>query len=386
MFSLCSHSNENTMASLWKREKSPYWVCCYTSAMGRRLKKSTKQTDRKSAWEVCFAIERAENHAKNGTLTEQQAKKIIGEILERTTGEPLHSYKVRDWLAHWLDMKEQVRANKTAVRYRQVIRDFVASLGNRAHLALTHIMPKDVLIYRNSIIAANKTPRTANLSVKVVSAALNAALRQGYIPTNPATAVESLPVKAEERAIFTPAQISKLVRSANGDWRGAILLGYYTGARLGDVANMRWDAIDWRNKVIRFTPSKTKRPVAIPLHRDLERELLKNAGIGKAPMFPSLAGKDTGGKHGLSGRFAAIMDKAGVEGKRIQASGRRTLSSLSFHSLRHSFNSAMANAGISQEVRQKLTGHTSAETNKVYTHHELEALRAAVSVIPSLRI
>jgi hypothetical protein len=36
------------------------------------------------------------------------------------------------------------------------------------------------------------------------------------------------------------------------------------------------------------------------------------------------------------------------------------------------------------EVRQKLTGHTSAETNKVYTHHELDALRAAVSVIPRI--
>ena len=99
-------------------------------------------------------------------------------------------------------------------------------------------------------------------------------------------------------------------------------------------------------------------------------------------MFPSLAGKGTGGKHGLSGRFAAIMEKARIEGKRTQASGGRTLSSLSFHSLRHSFNSAMANAGMSQEVRQKLTGHTSAETNKVYTHHELEALRTAVAVIP----
>src|SRR5215471_2865057 len=177
------------MPSLWKRQKSPYWVCCYTNASGQRLKKSTKQRDRKRAWEVCLAIERAENHAKNGTLTEQAAKKIIGEILERTTGEPLHNYKVRDWLNHWLDMKGQVRAGKTMDRYRQVIRDFIASLGTRANLALVHITPKDVLAYRNSIIKANKTARTANLSVKVVSAALNAALRQGYIPNNPATAV-----------------------------------------------------------------------------------------------------------------------------------------------------------------------------------------------------
>ena len=95
----------------------------------------------------------------------------------------------------------------------------------------------------------------------------------------------------DSRGGGAPAQVSKLVRAADGDWRGATLLGYYTGARLGDVANMRWEAIDWPNKVIRFTPSKTKKPVAIPLHRDLERELLKNAGIGRAALFPSLAGK-----------------------------------------------------------------------------------------------
>jgi integrase len=281
-------------------------------------------------------------------------------------------------------MKEQVRSGKTMDRYRQVIRDFTASIGNRANLALSHIRPKDILAYRNSIIAANKTPRTANLSVKVVSAAFNAAVRQHILESNPATVLESLPVRVEEKGTFTPAQVSKLMRTAEGDWRAAILLGYCTGARLSDVANMRWDAVDWRNKIIRFTPSKTKRPVMIPLHSQLERVLLKRAGIGKAAIFPELAGKGTGGRHGLSGRFVAIMEKAGIEAKRTKASGGRTLSNLSFHSLRHSFNSAMANAGIAQEIRQKLTGHTSAETNKVYTHHELETLRVAVAAVPSL--
>jgi integrase len=382
MFSL---QQKYHMPSLWKRGKSPYWVCCYTSASGQRLKKSTKQTDRKKAWEVCLAIERAENHAKNGTLTEQAAKKIIGEILERTTGEPLHDYKVRDWLGHWLEMKEQVRANKTTARYRQVIRDFIASLGNRADLGLSHITPKDVLAYRNSIIAANKTARTANLSVKVVSGAFNAAVRQHIIESNPATALESLPIKTEERATFTPLQVSKLLRAAEGDWKGAILLGYYTGARLGDVANMRWSTIDLDQRLIRFTPSKTKKPVTIPLHPDLKRELFKKPGIGKAFLFTSLAGKGTGGKHGLSGRFAAIMERAGIEGKITRhAEGGRATSNLSFHSLRHSFNSAMANAGVSQEIRQKLTGHASAEMNTRYTHHELGPLRAAISAIPSL--
>lgn len=195
--------------------------------------------------------------------------------------------------------------------------------------------------------------------------------------SNPATALESLPVKTAEKGTFTPLQVSKLACAANDDWRGAILLGYYTGARLSDVANMRWSAIEWSNKIIRFTASKTGKAVTLPLHSQLERELLKNAGVGNAPMFPALAGKGTGGKHGLSGRFNAIMEKACVEGKRTRASGGRSLSSLSFHSLRHSFNSALANAGVSQEIRQKLTGHASAEMNTIYTDHELAPLRAA---------
>ena len=136
-----------------------------------------------------------------------------------------------------------------------------------------------------------------------------------------------------------------------------------------------------------FCPKKTRKPVVIPLHSDLERHLLKSPGVGRAFLFPSLAEKRTGGKNGLSGQFKAIMEKAQIEGKitRHTSEGRAN-ASLSFHSLRHSFNSAMANAGVSQEIRQKLTGHTSAEMNTIYTHHELEPLRAAISVIPSLGV
>lgn len=393
------------MPSITKDSKgrSPYWICCYTSATGRRLKKSTKvavkplkgetradgkrktEADKRTeALEVCLAIDRAEAHARSGSLTEQTAKKIIGEILERTTGDQLASHTADGWLNHWLDMKARVRAGKTTTRYKQVVRDFIASLGQRANLNIAHITSKDVLAYRDLILASGTSPRTANLSLKVISAAFNAALRQRHIAHNPCTALESLAIQTEEKGTFSAEQVSKLLRSADGDWPGAILLGYYTGARLSDVANMRWSAVDLKAGLIRFTPTKTGKPVTVPLHDDLRRELLKSPGVGKAFLFPTLAGKGTGGRHGLSGRFSAIMAKAGISGKITQHAGGRSLSSLSFHSLRHSMNSAMANAGVSQEVRRKLTGHSSAEMNTHYTHHEMEPLRAAVAFIPSV--
>lgn len=103
-------------------------------------------------------------------------------------------------------------------------------------------------------------------------------------------------------------------------------------------------------------------------------------------MFLTLAGKSGAGKSGLSMQFRRIMERAGIRGRvlREAAGAGRSQSSLSFHSLRHTFNAALANAGVPVEIRQKLTGHASPEMNAIYTHHELEPLRAAVALIPSL--
>ena len=105
-----------------------------------------------------------------------------------------------------------------------MIRDFKKSLGNRTKLSLAHITPKDIFTYRDSITKTGRTPRTANISIKVVSAAFNAALRQGYITNNPCTALEGLRVESVKKGTFTPDQVFKLVEAAQGDWKGAILL------------------------------------------------------------------------------------------------------------------------------------------------------------------
>jgi integrase len=377
------------MATLLKdvRGRSPFYYCQYRAADGRWLKKSTKQTDRSKAMEIALRLEQAENAAKVGTFTEQTARKLLGEILERVTGDTMQNYKIRQWFEHWLDLKEKVRSQKTMTRYRQVIRDYLKSLGARAELGLTHLSSKDVLNYRDSLRASRRTERTANLSVKVISAALNTACRQQHIASNPALAVEHLKVREVEKGVFTHEQVGKLLANAKGDWRRAIRFAYYTGARLSDVAKMQWESIDLEEKLISFTPSKTGKPLRIPLHSDLERELLKQPGIGKAYVFPSLAAvKSTGGRHGLSGQFRAIMDKAGINGViRQRDDGSRAVSSLGFHSLRHTFASVLANHGVNEETRMKLTGHSTREVHALYTHHEAELLRAAIEIIPAVQ-
>src|SRR5438067_13537797 len=109
------------MATLTKdsRRRSPFYICCYTSADGRRLKKSTKQADRAKALEVCLALERAEGMAARGTVTETRARELIGEVLERTSGDTVPFYTAEGWLRVWLRGKQiwKCEGQQTTVSY-----------------------------------------------------------------------------------------------------------------------------------------------------------------------------------------------------------------------------------------------------------------------------
>ena len=56
----------------------------------------------------------------------------------------------------------------------------------------------------------------------------------------------------------------------------------------------------------------------------------------------------------------------------------------SFHSLRHSFNSFLANSGVSQDTRKKYTGHSTNSANNRYTHEDVEAIREELQSLPEI--
>jgi integrase len=400
------------MATLTKdsRNRSPYYICCYTAADGRRLKKSTKETDRAKALEVCLALERAEGMAARGTLTETRARELIGEVLERTSGDSLPFYTAEGWLRDWLRGKQISKSEGTYIKYSHTVESFLEHLGSRAKINIAAIRTKDIAAFRDAEIASGKNPNTVRYLIKHLRIPFNAARRQGLLTHNPAESVE-LPAKAKgddgedtSRDPFGLSQIKALMDAATAkehgkpvfeagkEWRGLILHSYYVGSRLQDGANVRWESIDLPGKLIIYTPRKTGKRVVVPIHPELENYLLELPApdSGKAFVFPSLAGRSVGGRNGLSMTFSRIMKRAGITPGIVHAPRKggqgRTVRTLTFHSLRHSFNSALANAGIAQEVRQKLSGHASPEMNKRYTHHELEPLRAAIDLMPSLSV
>jgi integrase len=376
--------------------KSPFWIACF-NAVGsdgrvRQLKRSTKTTDRKLAQRLADEWEHLEKLAGKGRLTESHCRKVIAQMYERTVGEPLHFRTAREHLTEWVESKRNETELRTYWKYRQTTDEFLAHIGVKADRLLREITPTDIRSWRDALKRKGLAAPTVNDAIKTLRMPFKAAHDAGYIDINPCTKNSVRPVRDDarnvEKDVFTPEQIAALIEETpSRDWKGAILCGYYTGLRLRDVADLQWGAISFEEQKITVTTRKTRKDVTVPIHPQFASWLQgQTRGIGRAPLFPGLAGKSGAGKSGLSMQFKRIMERAKIKGRLLrEANGAgRSQSSLSFHSLRHSFNSAMANAGVSSEVRQKLTGHSSAQMNAQYTHHELEELRAAVSVIPRI--
>jgi len=355
---------------------------------GRWKLVSTKCTDRQKAFAVAMEFERAAKQGRAGNLTEAQARKVVADIMARAgVEETLRSPSVKEYFEQWLVVKKTRNSEGTAERYGVVVKEFLAVLDSRASKPLASLSPGDVERFLTYRMGKGLAPKTVNLDVKIIRTALNHARRQGVITTNPAEAVELPKGKGVERGTFTPTEVKMLVDAAGGEWKSLILLAYYTGARLGDCCRMQWADVNLSAPSLTYTQAKTGTKVTVPLHGDLLAHLNKLAGMDNPEVFvmPLMANLKSGGRHGLSESFKRIMRHAGVDGGKVQGGGIRKLSCRTFHALRHSFTSAMANAGVPPEVRMKLTGHKSEAMHQGYTHHEFEQLHAAVQKIPSLQ-
>lgn len=389
------------MASVHKRKKSKYWMAAFRGQGGRLFLRSTKQENRDEAMKVALAYQKAAKLSMAGELTEAVARDVLNDIMKSVGADTMRSPVIADWLNEWLDAKEGKQKPSTIGRYRSLVNGFIKHLGDRAQKRLSSLVPRDISAYLAKRLKEDKvSPTTANLDGMILRMALGRARKNGLVSANVAEAVDLPTADSVERVPFTSAEVSLLVDAAEGEWKTLILVAYFTGARLGDCRKLPWSDVDLTKGIITFKrPIKrtqvsvlgdagsTKNKVTVPIHAELLNHLLALATSDQPQTYvmPALAlPEKPGGRSGLSETFKEIATKAGVDLMVVQGSGKSKLARKTFHCLRHSFTSELANHGVGKELRQKLTGHKDDKSHERYTHHELETLRRAVDKLPSL--
>jgi len=380
-------------------KESPFWYASIKRADGSWIKRSTKQSDRKKALEMALAWQQAERDAAAGTLTQERMREILNETLRRTGERTVEFTSARRWLTDWLHGKQATTAERTGAEYRTTINSFLEHLGERADLSLEAIRSDDVLGWRDMLANKKKLhPHTINNRVKILRMPFELGREQGLLRVNPSSSKVLNPLRVTdeqrmEKGTFTADHVKKLLAVANDEWGGVIRFAFFTGARLRDITNLRWSNVDLAKGTMTFQPMKTSatsgKKITLPLHPDLEDWILAQPATDdpKAHLFPALAGRSSGGRQGLSYEFQKLMTAAGIaaEYDYLGAEGdARKRIKLSFHSFRHAFASMLANAGVSQEIRQKLTGHASAEVHALYTHLDFEVQKEAIAKLPGI--
>ncbi len=382
------------MAFLRRFPRSPFWFAGYTMPDGRRVQKSTKQSDRRKAQAIADKWEEAAKLAAQKRLGESQARRILSEIYGQLHGEPLATQTGGRFLTDWAERRKADTKPRTHAAYTQVTREFVASLGVRAEVDISSVTKADVARYRDSVLKRTSVA-TANKAVKYLRVALKAAWADGLAQDNPAAKLAMLKrTGGVQRRAFKLNELRLILGNAEGEWRGLILFGVYTGQRLRDIATMRWRNIDLHSGEIAFLTQKTGRQMLVPIHPVLAGYLtgLPSTDDPDSPVFPescALASR-AGADSRLSQRFHSILVASGLADSRTKEksgsgrNSRRSVSPISFHSLRHSTTSLMKNAGVSEPVAMDIIGHDSAAISRHYTHIDSDSKRAAIGRLPDI--
>jgi integrase len=382
------------MASLRRKPNSKYWIACFSLPNGQRAQRSTKTTNRKLAQKLADEYQSAADHR----TTEAQVRRVLSDLHRMNSGSALGSASTREYLDQWVKAKSGTVSTATKATYEATVRNFCEFLGERADLELLYLGKSDIANFRDKS-ASFCAPATANSRLKILRVALQQAWRDGVLDDNPAAKVPLLKLRVgpTSRRPFTIQELERIIRAADGEWKGLILAGVYTGQRLGDLARLRWSNIDLAAGTLALTTQKTGRRQILPLAKPLRNWIKqqRESGVSNGePVFPFLSSKipESGNVAALSNQFFDLLSIVGLvparsHRKNADGQGRkgpRASSGLSFHSLRHTATSLMKNAGISPAIVQEFVGHDSKAMSEHYTHIDLASLRDAADAIPLL--
>jgi integrase len=320
--------------SLWKRGKV-YWSFIYVD--GIRYSQSTGTGNLRQATLIEQRF-RDELNLKRHQIIQPAPQMTFGELTARFLAEgdrkDWHVDRLKLLLPYWSETPIG-RIHKT----------MTADYRKRRHSA------KEV------------SDTTINRDLEALRHILFWAVDEGLLATNPLSRMRLVPERRKPRSVLGVDEEEKLLAAAATHLRPIIAMALDTGMRRGELLSQRWEHVDFNRNLLFVTRSKTAGGEGreIPFTNRVHDLLLATR-------------KEEGLLFTFKGKPIRIIKTAWKSAVR-----RACIRYRRFHDLRHTFNTRLMEAGVMQEVRKALMGHSSGEdVNSIYTHIELPAKREAI--------
>lgn len=173
------------------------------------------------------------------------------------------------------------------------------------------------------------------------------------------------------------AEVRKLIAEVKHPIsRDVLIFALHTGARKGEVFNLKWQDIDFDNMLVHIATSKGGRDRYVPISPTLKRAIFRikrrrkrHGVVQPGDWVFQWAGKQ------MTGRY--------MEGIR-DAVRKLNMKDVSFHTLRHTFASNLVRRGVDIFTVSKLLGHNSLTTTYRYAHLDTSAMKNIANSIDSV--
>ena len=241
-------------------------------------------------------------------------------------------------------------------------------------MPIDEISARDVERFKKEVLEKGLKPKTLNNLLTVLSKSLKTAFEWELISSMPPIRLVKVP--QQERRHLTQNEVDKLI-NATGDSmeRAMVLTALRTGMRLGELCALEWKDIDWFNRHIVVQRSYVRKQVKstksnkiryIPMTSDLY-DCLSNLGKKHNAIFYS--------------RDGGYMQKWKAQEVLERQCERAGVERATWHILRHTFASLLAQYGESMFSIQRLMGHSTIMMTERYAHFGTGRLHSVVEVL-----
>ena len=401
-----------TMPQIFKRSNSPYYYARF-QIDGKDYCISTKTSKRSEAQ----AFLKRKQSEKAGTLSLEEQFSIVLRLLEEQAEDCESPAKLADlatkrqqmarrilqaqnerlgldeaWEAWLSNPKKRNPKPITVTNYHGQWERFRNWVTKRDVAYLHEVTPAIAEDYATDLWSSKVSPSTYNAHTKFLRSMSKVLHTRAGLIGNPWADIPLMEKEQESRRNLTEKELTKVCETAKGSMRYLIALGLYSGMRLGDCVNLRWDEVDLKKGMIDHMPMKTRRKnkkLQIPIHPVLQVMLkeLRRTNKGKH-LFPEerklYAKNGSAVSKQIQDFFAKDCKIKTQEAVKAGDHRKRAIVRVGFHSLRHSFVSLCAANRVPQVAIMDLVGHGSPAMTALYSHAGDEQKAQAIAALPSM--
>lgn len=223
---------------------------------------------------------------------------------------------------------------------------------------------------------------TVNIYMKIIRPVFRFAIRRGWIKED-VFAIPLLKVTEERERIYEPQEVERIIEVTNQIWRLRIMLAYLCGLRRSEALNITFSDLDFQRKFIHIQPKKETHQTwawepkgktcrTLPMPEDVE-ELLHAQREELPPDQPYACLseirywrlKQLIRRGQLSERVRLCPDENFSKPFKLILR-RANVSNGTYHDLRRTYGTNMAEAGIPQHELAYLLGHNDSKTTERY--------------------